>query len=164
MEDAHTTLLSVNEDDPTDLEQKDKKMAFFAVFDGHGGANVARYCGEHLHHKIIATHFFKAKDYKAALKHGFLTADEDLRNDPEYAKEVSGCTAVTCFILEDSIYVGNAGDSRIIISSNGEAIPLSFDHKPGNPEEIQRITAAGGYVEFGRVNGTSRLNNNRVKY
>ena len=30
---------------------------------------------------------------------------------------------------------------------------MSHDHKPTNKEETARITAAGGFVEFGRVNG-----------
>lgn len=30
---------------------------------------------------------------------------------------------------------------------------MSNDHKPTNKEETARITAAGGFVEFGRVNG-----------
>lgn len=34
---------------------------------------------------------------------------------------------------------------------------MSNDHKPTNKEETARITAAGGFVEFGRVNG-GRLN------
>lgn len=32
---------------------------------------------------------------------------------------------------------------------------MSNDHKPTNKEETARITAAGGFVEFGRVNGAS---------
>lgn len=67
----------------------------------------------------------------------------------------------------------NAGDSRSVISVKGEVKPLSFDHKPVNESmsrpffliesfvfiilmisaERSRIGAAGGYVEFGRVNG-----------
>lgn len=34
---------------------------------------------------------------------------------------------------------------------------MSHDHKPGNKEENARITAAGGFVEFGRVNGNLAL-------
>lgn len=39
----------------------------------------------------------------------------------------------------------------------GEAKPLSFDHKPTNKSETSRIVAAGGFVEFGRVNGNLAL-------
>lgn len=34
---------------------------------------------------------------------------------------------------------------------------MSEDHKPTNAEETARITAAGGFVEFGRVNGNLAL-------
>jgi protein phosphatase PTC2/3 len=49
----------------------------------------------------------------------------------------------------------NSGDSRSVLGYKGEAKPLSFDHKPTNAGESARITAAGGFVEFGRVNGMS---------
>lgn len=39
----------------------------------------------------------------------------------------------------------------------GRAKPLSFDHKPQNEGEKARITAAGGFVDFGRVNGNLAL-------
>jgi hypothetical protein len=38
-----------------------------------------------------------------------------------------------------------------------KAEPLSFDHKPTNEGEKARITAAGGFVDFGRVNGNLAL-------
>ncbi len=34
---------------------------------------------------------------------------------------------------------------------------MSYDHKPTNDGENARITAAGGFVEFGRVNGNLAL-------
>lgn len=40
---------------------------------------------------------------------------------------------------------------------NGTAKPLSFDHKPVNESERKRIVAAGGFIEFGRVNGNLAL-------
>ena len=44
MEDAHTQLLSLD---------NDKNAAFFAVYDGHGGSRVAEYAGMHLHDRIV---------------------------------------------------------------------------------------------------------------
>ena len=48
---------------------------------------------------------------------------------------------------------GNVGDSRAVASVAGEVEQLSFDHKPSNEVESRRIIAAGGWVEFNRVNG-----------
>ncbi|CAG8589053.1 45529_t:CDS:2 [Gigaspora margarita] len=57
----------------------------------------------------------------------------------------------------NEIYVGNAGDSRAVLSEDGVAIPMSDDHKPTNPGESKRITEAGGFVDIGRVNGNLAL-------
>ena len=45
MEDAHTHLLKLD---------NDPNAAFFAVYDGHGGAKVAEYAGNNLHNKITS--------------------------------------------------------------------------------------------------------------
>ena len=55
------------------------------------------------------------------------------------------------------IYVANAGDSRCILGKGGNVVPLSFDHKPENEEEIARIEAAGSQVTDGRVDGHLNL-------
>ena len=39
----------------------------------------------------------------------------------------------------------------------GKAVPLSFDHKPENEEEIKRIEAAGSTITDGRVDGNLNL-------
>ena len=44
---------------------------------------------------------------------------------------------------QSKLYVANAGDSRCILGKGGNVVPLSFDHKPENEEEIARIEAAG---------------------
>lgn len=49
------------------------------------------------------------------------------------------------------------GDSRAIACVNGKVDVLSIDHKPSNEAELKRITAAGGWVEFNRVNGNLAL-------
>lgn len=47
----------------------------------------------------------------------------------------------------------NAGDSRAVACVNHEVVPLSRDHKPILDDERRRIEAAGGWVQFNRVNG-----------
>ncbi|CAJ0745101.1 10788_t:CDS:2 [Entrophospora sp. SA101] len=142
MEDAHTT----------ELELANRPgYSFFGVYDGHGGQNVARYSGSNLHQKIAGDTNFPT-NIENAIKSGFLAIDDDLRKDP------SGCTAVISVITPDNyIYVGNAGDSRAVISIDGTARDMSNDHKPVNPGESSRIHKAGGFVEFGRVNGNLAL-------
>lgn len=148
MEDAHTAELTL----------KDKiGYSFFGVYDGHGGQNVAKYSGAHLHERIARDEKFSI-DLEVAIKNGFLGTDEDLRNDPQYANDPSGCTAVTAVVTpNDWVFVGNAGDSRAVMSIEGEALAMSIDHKPLNKDESSRISKAGGFVEFGRVNGNLAL-------
>lgn len=55
------------------------------------------------------------------------------------------------------LVAANAGDSRVILCRAGKAIPLSHDHKPGLPEESERIRRAGGSVTNGRVDGNLNL-------
>jgi len=170
MEDAHTSILRLNErfntTDPKQLEEELNKKppkdelhySFFAVFDGHGGPSVARYSGEHLHWKLLEEEAFKQKDFKKALKAAYLNIDKEMLNEPSIIQNPAGCTAVAALITDDNVlYIANSGDSRAIISTNGEATAITVDHKPNSPIELDRIKNAGGYVECGRVNGNLAL-------
>jgi len=55
------------------------------------------------------------------------------------------------------LVVANAGDSRCVISRNGQAYNLSRDHKPELEAERERIQSAGGYIKMGHVNGSLNL-------
>ena len=56
------------------------------------------------------------------------------------------------------LYVANAGDSRCVLCRDGQALELSFDHKPEDQPEMTRIVKAGGKVTAdGRVNGGLNL-------
>ena len=68
--------------------------------------------------------------------------------------EDPGCTALAVMVTPQFIVCANAGDSRSVYSRNGHrAVPLSFDHKPDDEIEKQRIYRAGGTVRAGRVDG-----------
>lgn len=70
---------------------------------------------------------------------------------------MSGCTATTAIIADGKLYVANAGDSRTVLGVKGIAKPMSFDHKPQNEGERNRIVAGGGFVDSDRVNGNLAL-------
>lgn len=147
MEDSHTHILSLPDDPGT---------AFFAVYDGHGGANIGKYASKHLHKFIVKRPEYQT-DVTNALKKAFLDIDEALLNEEELKDEMGGSTAVCCLIKENKLYCANAGDSRAIACVNGQAVALSLDHKPVLPVEMQRIHESGGWVENSRVNGSLAL-------
>jgi len=142
MEDAHRAFLSL---------PRDGANSYFGVFDGHGGAEVAKYCAEHLHERITNDPAYRLGDHFTAIKNGFLRVDEEVRD--QLNKPTEGTTSLIALIDDKRILVGNAGDSRSVLSRGGKAIPMSYDHKPHLQQERQRIISAGGSVDFNRVNG-----------
>lgn len=155
----------------------DQNVMIFGVFDGHGGKEVAEYVSRHFCIEILNCKAYKDGNYEQALKETFLRMDEMLRTQDglkeviRIAKDLpdnypvqadpsmmmAGCTAVVALIVRNTIYVANAGDSRCVLSREGKAVELSYDHKPDLPQERDRITRAGGYVEEGRVMGNLNL-------
>ncbi len=65
----------------------------------------------------------------------------------------SGCAAVICLIVGNTLITANVGDCRAILSKDGKAMLLSVDQKPYNPKEKKRIEEAGGKVELNRISG-----------
>ncbi|XP_076179112.1 putative protein phosphatase 2C T23F11.1 isoform X2 [Ptiloglossa arizonensis] len=148
MEDCHVHILSLPDDPGT---------AFFAVYDGHGGAAMAQHAGKHLHKYITKRSEYKAGNIVQAIQNGFLELDEAMQNDAVLRDEQAGTTVIALLIKDNVIYSANAGDSRAVASINGNAVSLSQDHKPTLKDERERIEAAGGWVEFNRVNGQLAL-------
>ncbi|CAG2061849.1 unnamed protein product, partial [Timema podura] len=120
-------------------------------------AKVAQYAGKHLHKYIIKTQAYKEGRIGDALQQGFLDADQAMLHDESLKDELAGTTAVVIIIKDNVLYCGNVGDSRAVASVNGSVNVLSLDHKPSNEIEIKRIQAAGGWVEYNRVNGNLAL-------
>ncbi|XP_044755645.1 probable protein phosphatase 2C 21 [Coccinella septempunctata] len=83
---------------------------------------------------------------------------EFTRNMKDEPGSDSGCTAVVAILKEKKLWVANAGDSRCVVCRNGKAIEMSFDHKPEDEPERERIYKAGGRVTMdGRVNNGLNL-------
>ncbi|CAI9772320.1 unnamed protein product [Fraxinus pennsylvanica] len=75
----------------------------------------------------------------------------------DFSGPTSGCTACVAIIRDNQLIIANAGDSRCVISRNGQAYNLSRDHKPDLEVERERILKAGGFIHAGRVNGSLNL-------
>jgi protein phosphatase 1G len=60
----------------------DQDIALFGVFDGHGGAEVAKYTAAHLPDFLKQIKAYQSNDFESALKEAFVDFDKTLINDP----------------------------------------------------------------------------------
>uniref|UniRef100_A0A1D1YAG8 protein-serine/threonine phosphatase n=1 Tax=Anthurium amnicola TaxID=1678845 RepID=A0A1D1YAG8_9ARAE len=148
---------------------------FFGVYDGHGGAQVANYCREHIH-VALAEEIRKIeetpecsddddcqKQWASAFTNCFLKVDAEIGGTinedagaaqqdtipcsvEPIAPETVGSTAVVAVLCSCHIIVANCGDSRAVLCRGKQPLPLSVDHKPNREDEYARIEAAGGKV------------------
>uniref|UniRef100_A0A182NT70 PPM-type phosphatase domain-containing protein n=1 Tax=Anopheles dirus TaxID=7168 RepID=A0A182NT70_9DIPT len=78
-----------------------------------------------------------------------LAADYDLVEAAKKMSDFAGTTALIAVIHRSKLIVANVGDSRgVMCDHKGNAIPLSFDHKPQQVREQKRIADAGGFIAF----------------
>ena len=162
MEDAHTC--------ETNLPSL-KNWGFFAVFDGHAGPNVSKYCATNLLSSIdknvksgqqsstqSSTEKEKSEEEKVkdAIYWGFLNVDDELLKQPQWAsgQDRGGTTAVCVMISPTHLIWANCGDSRGLLCRDGKLEFSTTDHKPYNQLERERIEKAGGTVMMQRVNGS----------
>ncbi|PUZ65685.1 hypothetical protein GQ55_3G244400 [Panicum hallii var. hallii] len=137
---------------------------------------VARLCQDRMH-ELVADEYNKAGSgegaaaagaaepaWKEVMEKGFARMDDeaaswaatrsgnDLACRCELQKPArcdhAGSTALVAVVGSTSVVVASAGDSRAVLSRGGVPVPLSVDHKPDRPDELERIQAAGGRVIF----------------
>jgi serine/threonine protein phosphatase PrpC len=140
-------------------------LAVFGVFDGHGGAAVAKAAAAALPSVLLAALPAAAAPHddaarlSAALRAAFLGTDAAITAalTPAVTAE-QGCTAVVALVTPSHVLVANAGDSRALLLPAGAGAPeqLSHDHKPDLATEARRIAAAGHAV-FASPNDVPRV-------
>ncbi|XP_075666189.1 protein phosphatase 2C 16-like [Castanea sativa] len=145
---------------------------FFAVYDGHGGSQVANYCRDRIHlaldedigmikdnlsdgsmggnqqvqwEKAFTSCFQKVDDEIAGNVSRGINGNNEDASEP-VAPETVGSTAVVALVCSSHIIVANCGDSRAVLCRGKEAMALSVDHKPNREDEYARIEASGGKV------------------
>lgn len=121
----------------------DKEVGLFAIFDGHMGHDVANYLQTHLFENILKEPGFWSEP-ESAIRKAYDKTDGEIL-DKVLILGKGGSTAVTAILLNgQTLFVANVGDSRAVISRNGEAKQLSVDHDPGT--EKTEIENRGGFV------------------
>ncbi|WCJ43452.1 Protein phosphatase 2C family protein [Euphorbia peplus] len=136
MEDFYETRIS---------EVNGQMVAFFGVFDGHGGARTAEYLKNNLF-RNLSSHPDFINNTRTAIVESFRQTDADYLNEEKSQQKDAGSTASTAVLLGDRLLVANVGDSRVVASRAGSAMPLSIDHKPDRSDERERIEQAGGFI------------------
>eukprot|EP01080_Neovahlkampfia_damariscottae_P012155 gene12155-5645_t len=165
MEDAHNAIGEVDLKNFDENVQKDTTLSFFGIYDGHSGSEAAHYLSKHLLNKVMKyqldSKITSSSELMASdemIRKSYLETDSDLEKHCLQEGIFPGTTCCTVFVkrIGDDIEIicPNVGDSRSVLCKMGETVPLSYDHKPTNENEKKRILASGGFVEFGRVNGT----------
>ncbi|KAL1217693.1 putative protein phosphatase 2C 78 [Cardamine amara subsp. amara] len=133
---------------------------YYGVYDGHGCSHVAMKCRERLHELVREELESEAADWENSMTRSFTRMDVEVvalkaggaakcrceLQRPDC--DAVGSTAVVSVVTPEKIIVANCGDSRAVLFRNGKPIPLSSDHKPDRPDELDRIEAAGGRVIY----------------
>ncbi|TMS14470.1 protein phosphatase 1D isoform X2 [Larimichthys crocea] len=140
-----------------------RSVAFFAVFDGHGGREAAHFARENLWDLLKRQRGFWSKDHGevcAALRKGFIACHHAMWKElPEWPKTItglpstSGTTASVIVIRGVHMYVAHVGDSAVVVGVKEndsditlQALEVTQDHKPELPKEKERIERLGGSV------------------
>ncbi|XP_039618724.1 BAR_ACAPs and ArfGap_ACAP domain-containing protein isoform X3 [Polypterus senegalus] len=165
MQDAH--VLCDLTADVSPLPDSVSHLAYFAVFDGHGGTRASKFAAQNLH-LHLARKFPKGevsnmeKLLKKCLIDTFRQTDEEFLKHASSQKPAwkDGSTATCVLAVDDVLYIANLGDSRAVLCRVFEeenkkitALPLSREHNPTQYEERMRIQKSGGTVRDGRVLG-----------
>ncbi|KMU86591.1 hypothetical protein CIHG_04379 [Coccidioides immitis H538.4] len=145
-----------------------RQLAFFAVYDGHGGPDVSDHASKHLHLNLISSPAFQAGDCENAIR-GAIDAEENqlfegFASGGNDASTSGSTVALTLVDLnKGEVVIANLGDSHIVLGElewTGGKITyktkrLTTADNPDVPEEKSRVEAAGGTIR--RRAGQARI-------
>ena len=158
----------------------------FGVLDGHGphGHFISKFCKDYIIKNMenyteslkLTIGISTADELYQELKNNnfnyiielYQNADIDLMSQNNFDYELSGTTCNIVFQFNKHLVCVNVGDSRAILIydkgdySNQGIFPLSRDHKPNLPGELERIQISGGAIDkttdiYGNKSGPLRV-------
>uniref|UniRef100_A0A665U9W6 Protein phosphatase 1L n=1 Tax=Echeneis naucrates TaxID=173247 RepID=A0A665U9W6_ECHNA len=144
----------------TDMVNK-SHPSIFGIFDGHGGEAAADFAKAHLPEALRQQLLTYEREREGGLSYPSILEQQILMLDREMLDKLSatyneaGTTCLVALLSDKELTVANVGDSRgVLCDKDGNAIPLSRDHKPYQLKERKRIKKAGGFISF---NGSWRV-------
>ncbi|CAO1948529.1 unnamed protein product [Urochloa humidicola] len=135
------------------------QLAFYGVFDGHGGRVAVDFVSQRLGENVISavlaaevnTHGEASSaeeehgTVSAAIKAAYLATDSELLAQHQDAS--GGACATTAVVKGGDLYVAHVGDCRSVLSRDGgAAAALTADHTCASDVERERIERGGGFV------------------
>jgi len=155
MEDAH----QISEPDANGI-------GLYGIYDGHGGQQVAEFCGQHLGARLLESMAtWGSADFNKKITEFMSSFDESIETVIKYAPfrldTYAGSTVI--LVITDKtqglLHVIWLGDARAVVIKKDGSFIASHDHKPSDPAEKARIEALGGCVnDGGRQGGPMRVN------
>ena len=128
-------------------------LSLFAVFDGHGGAQIAEFLknnfSEHLLKTITSDYTLR---FTEILKNAIITIDKNIENLENSQK--CGSTGTFIIVNNNNIYCANIGDSKCFYINDKEAIQLTEDHNCKNDKEVELLKSKGVMIFRRRVFGS----------
>jgi protein phosphatase 1L len=127
----------------SELDRQDIRL--FTVVDGHGYQRAAYNIARHLFDNLLK-HPKLFDDTKLAIVETYKQTDQDYLREEDDPQSIVGSTTCTAVLVGKHLLIANVGDSRAVSSRGGNAVTLSWDHKPIQTDEQKRIVDMGGIL------------------
>lgn len=161
MEDAHRAVLGSSATEPnlndslsvtSDTAAQLGSFSFFAVFDGHGGACAAEFCGEHVYTFLVSERDLLFENPEEAVRRALIQTEVDWLVHAKEKDLMDGTTAAVVLVdrTRRCCVVGNVGDTEVLLGTKDVSGHTSFrvltevHHLQRNSAEIARVVDAGG--------------------
>jgi serine/threonine protein phosphatase PrpC len=128
---------------------------FFGLYQGYNGTYVANLCARELH-KDIKDHLQYFSDIgvnsemiKTAFQEAYMKIDrlQLIGEGEHYWRRWSGCSAVTCLIINEILYVANEGNVKgFLIRENNTIRAITSSHDLYNRKERLRVRRNCGVI------------------
>lgn len=112
-----------------DVSRHQVKQGYFAVYDGHCGAQAASHLQQTLHASIY-NHPLYHTDINAAVTDVCVSTDRHFLAHSREKMQYSGSTALGALIRGNELVVFNIGDCHAVVCCDGNALNMSIPHKP----------------------------------